>query len=157
MLPIPFVVSCRPTIQDFATNFISGAAPGAARANGARSSIRISKASSESTRKHGGPTPRPTASKATFPKKPAGNSQPATGRTERTESETTDRRPDTRAESDSTTTRGYASATAPPPQQKQQGNTPQTRPARTSGPPHSSWKQTDTLTGLRQTGPSTFL
>ena len=37
----------------------SRVAPGAARANQARSSVRFSKASSESTRKHGRPTPRP--------------------------------------------------------------------------------------------------
>ena len=88
----------------------------------------------------------------------AGNSKPATGRTDRAESETTAHRPDTTSGSGSTNTRGYASATAPPPpRKKQQGNTPQTRPARTSGPPHSSWKQTDPLPGPRQTGPSAFL
>ena len=43
------MVSCRPTIQYFVTNFISGVAPGAARTNGARSSVRFRKASSEST------------------------------------------------------------------------------------------------------------
>ena len=70
----------------------------------------------------------------------------------RAESETTARRSDTRAGSDSTTT-----SRGSPPEKKQQGNTPQTRPARTSGPPHSSWKQTDTLPGPLETGPSTFL
>ena len=44
-----------------------------------------------------------------------------------TVSDSTNCRPDTRAVSDSTTTRGYASATSPP-AKKQQGNTPQTRP-----------------------------
>ena len=63
ILPMPFVVSCRQTIQDFVTNFISGVAPGAARANGARSSVRFSKASSESTRKHGGHQRRPSPKK----------------------------------------------------------------------------------------------
>ena len=46
-------------------------------------------------------------------KKPAGNLQPATGRTDRAELETTDRRPDTRAESDSTTM--HRQAPPPPP------------------------------------------
>ena len=118
--------------------------------------VKVSKVSSESTWRHGGPTPRPTTSKATFPKKTAGNLQPSTGRTDtHAVSDSTNCRSDTLAVSDSITPRGYASATFP--QQKQQGNTPQTRPARTFGPPHSSWKQTDTLPGLRQTGLSTFL
>ena len=55
---------------------------GAARANWARLSVKVSKISSESTRRHGGPSPRPTKSKATFPRKTAGNFQPATGRTD---------------------------------------------------------------------------
>ena len=57
----------------------SGVTPGAALTNWARSSIKVSKVSSESTRRHGGPTPRPTTSKATFPKKTAGtyNRRPA--------------------------------------------------------------------------------
>ena len=76
---IPVVVSGRPIIQNVATNVISGITPRAARANRARSSVRFCKASSESTRKHGGPTPRPTASKATFPNRAAGNSHSATG------------------------------------------------------------------------------
>ena len=51
--------------------------PGAARTNWARSSIKVSRVSSESTRRHGGPTPRTITSKATLPKKSAGNLQPA--------------------------------------------------------------------------------
>ena len=67
-------------------------------------------------------TPRPTTSKATFPKKTARNLQPATGRTDtRTVSDSTNCRPDTRAVSDSTTTRGYASATSPPPAKNNRG------------------------------------
>ena len=129
--------------------------PGAARANWARSSVKVSKVSSESTRRQGGPTPRPTTSKATFPKKTAGNLQPATGRAdweqsvsdlincrpdtqaasatfpkktagnlqpatgradwEQSVSDLINCRPDTQAASDSTTTRGYASTSAPPP------------------------------------------
>ena len=76
--------------------------------------------------------------KGDLPQKTVGNSKPATGRTDRSESETTACRSDTTAGSDSTTTRGYVSATPPPPPKKQQGNTPQTRPTRTSRPPHSS-------------------
>ena len=51
-------------------------------------------------------------------RRPSPKKQPETPHRQRegqTEPETTDCRPDTRAESDSTTTRGYASATAPPP------------------------------------------
>ena len=44
----------------------------------------------------------------------------------------------------------------PPPPAKTTGEYSSDK-ARTSRPPHSSWKQTDTLPGLRQTGPSTFL
>ena len=60
----------------------TGVMPGATRANWTRMSIKVSKVSSESTQRHGGPTPRPTTFKATFPKKTAGNLQPATGRTD---------------------------------------------------------------------------
>ena len=137
-----------PTIQDLVTNFISGVGPVCSlQQSFLRIHLETRRANAQANR-----------IKGNLPQKTAGNSKPATGRTDRSESETTARRPDTTAWSDSTTTRGYASATAPPPpQKKQQGNTPQTRPARMSGPPHSSWKQTDTLPGPRQTGPSTFL
>ena len=84
----------------------TGVMPGAARTNWAHSSIKVSKVSSESTRRHGRPTPRPTTSKATL--------QPATGRTDtRAVSDSTICRSDTHVVSDTTTTRGYASATSP--------------------------------------------
>ena len=51
---------------------------------------------------------QPHQRRPSLQKKTAGNSKPATGRTDRAESETTARRPDTTAGSDSTTTRGYA-------------------------------------------------
>ena len=57
----------------------TGVTPGAARADGARSSVHVSKVSSESTRRHGRPTPRPTTSKATFPKRPGTYSRQQAG------------------------------------------------------------------------------
>ena len=57
-----------------------------------------------------------------LPKKTAGNLQPATGRTDtHAVSDLTICRPDTRSVSDSTTTRGYASATPPPPSKNKWG------------------------------------